>query len=163
MEYKEKIYYELTDYYPSILKTNIPILDIIIYIVYYLGLPFYMLKVYLKTKRNLFKKRKKEIYKGPIKSTNIYKTPKNKEFNNFKNNVLETNLTYYYPGTKDFKDVINEIPKELLLSLNISNKFVIRKRIEKYAIDANVDLSPVYLLSYTPYTIKFEKILRRFK
>lgn len=164
MEYKNmkiKKTYEIIDIAPTSILTTIPLIDIFIYIAYYILLPLYVIKRFIEEKHFnpfFFIRKKEQFYFGQEKNDYIVL----EDLNN--NEVIKeaipdfTEVIFHY--NKKAKLLANELnQKGFVLDLNkISNNFVIKEKTEYYNETSNVEEKTEVLFN----TPKFLKKMKKF-
>lgn len=164
MEYKNmkiKKTYEIIDIAPTSILTTIPLIDIFIYIAYYILLPLYVIKRFIEEKYFnpfFFIKKKEQFYFGQEKNDYIVLEDLN---NNevIKESIPEfTEVLFHY--NKKAKLLANELnQKGFVLDLNkISNNFVIKEKTEYYNETSNVEEKTEVFFN----TPKFLKKMKKF-
>lgn len=162
MEFKIKKTYEIIDYQPKVLITNIPIIDIISLSIYYIGTPFYLIYRKLKNNEpfnNFFRKKTSDVFKGGETRYSISSDLNDNQIDIDTSSVLNTEIYYHY----DNKAYL--ILKELICSGSnikmdvLSKKFFIKERIEFYDINSSVNNETEVIFSYPEFAAKIAKIL----
>lgn len=124
-----RVYYEFIEAFPTILRAEIPLIQIIMGFIYYILLPFAFLIVLLKRGVSIFSRI--DITKGAEKNNmvDMLDIETYKKIDRDEENVLETNSIYY--NTKESRELSEElIKKGFDLSKIKSKNFRIKKRVE---------------------------------
>lgn len=145
--------YEIIETIPSILKTKIPLVDIISYSAYFVSSPFYIIYKGIKDKnyfKAFFSNKKKLAFDGAENKTAIIVDLEGmkKEFK--KIGILKTEIIYH-----ENKDSVIML-KELLAKgykINVKNlnpSFIIKEKTEYYNSEEEIDKKEEVLIS-TPF------------
>lgn len=163
MAFKQKTTYEIIDYHPKILITDIPILDIISLSIYYIGTPFYLIYRKITKKEafnNFFIKRKSEEFKGGEQRYSFSLNQNNELIDVDTSSVLNTKIIYHYDkhAIKLLKFLIEE---GIEFNTNLlSDKFFIKERIEYFDSNSSVNTKTEIIFSFPEFA---EKIAKFFK
>lgn len=165
MEYnnmKIKKTYEIIDVEPTSILTTIPIIDIFIYIAYYILLPFYIIKRFIDEKYFdpfFFVRKKEKFFFGQEKNNSIILEDLN---NNevVKNDIPEfTNIIFHY--NKKAFILLNELKEKgfPFEKHKISNNFIIKEKIEYYNETSNIDEKIEVFFNTPKFLKKIKKII----
>jgi hypothetical protein len=146
----KKEFVEIIDYYPSIIKSEIPFIFIILLISYIVFIPFYVIYVWIKKGKPItdyFKTKKKESFNGPEITNATYFKFDGTEIKLPVEKVIKTENTFLYD-----KDAVNFI-KELINSGEfnsidkLSNKFVIKRKMLTIVSEEEIPFSREIVLA----------------
>lgn len=163
MEYKKiKTSYFIIDTYPFFLKTDIPLLDIIIK-------PLYFISGYINLFKNSLLKRKKLNLSFQEKEEidgkeeyRVYDINLNIKKDEEKEEVIKTFIEYY--KNDKAKNLLESIilDRNDLKKLKLSNNFILKERVEVIKTSKKEKESRQFEIksSYPTYAIKFAKFLK---
>lgn len=126
----KKQYIEILDYYPYIIRSEIPIFHIIAFITYIFASLIHIIKVKLKFKKpfkEYFKKKNKEVIEGAEITLSSFFSLSGEKVELPKENVIKTENIFLY--NKDAKNFMKELIKSGEFSdidRLISGKFLIK-------------------------------------
>lgn len=159
---KTKKIYEIIDTAPTAILTNIPIIDIFIYLSYYILLPIYVIKRFIKEKYFnpfFFIRKKEKTFLG--KENNDFIQLKDLNLNPIKlNNSPEfTNIIFHY--RKEALSLANELNKKgFHFDLKkLSKNFIIKEKTEYYNEHSNIEQSTEVFFNQPSFLKKIEKIV----
>jgi hypothetical protein len=163
MEYKIKKTFEIIELSPVVLKTNIPIIDIFTYSIYFLGTPIYFFFRTLKTKEsfwNLFKSKDKLSFSGPEIKFSTLKNIDGEKVSFDSDEIIKTEIIFH--KNKDaFKLFKILMDKGFNLNLNsISSNFIIKEKLEFYNSNTTKPLKEEVLFSSPEFANKIASFLK---
>jgi hypothetical protein len=124
-----RTYYEFIEAYPTILRTKIPLIQILMGVLYYILLPFAFLIVLFKKGLSIFTRI--DITYGSEKNNmvDMLDMETYEKIEREEDNIIETNSIYYNP--KESLEISKELKRKgFNLSKIKSTNFRIKKRIE---------------------------------
>ena len=154
--------YQIVDNIPDIIRTEIPLIDLFSVGIYYLTAPFYLIYRAVKNKESIkamFKRKKRETFKGREKSYALNFSLDNVEFNfSDKEKILRTTNTYF--EKKEAIELLKELDSQGFKfdRKRLSKSFSIKRKVE--IIEGEADTETRVLYSYPQYADKISKIFK---
>jgi hypothetical protein len=155
-------YYEIIDSNPKILKSEIPVIEFIKFLIYYISLPFafiiYTVTGTLKIRQLISKK---EITLGRENNKLAIHFKENKEFIFPDGQVIKTISTYY--SRKESRQVLTSLLKMgFLINLNdFSENYSIKKREETVLSDS--DPKTTVIITYPKIALTINNLFKKIK
>lgn len=163
MEFKIKKTFEIIELSPVVLKTNIPIIDIFTYSIYFLGTPIYFFFRTLKTNEsfwNLFKSKDKLSFSGSEVKFSTLKDISGNSFHFDSSEIVKTEIIFH-KNKKAFKLFKELMDKGYNLNLNsISSNFIIKEKLEFYSLDSQKSTKEEVLFSSPEFANKIASFLK---
>lgn len=162
-----KEYIEIIDYYPSILRSKIPLVHMFVFTLYYLISPFYILYNFIKNKKKFsefFKKKKYEEFCGSENFTSTFVDFSGLELTLPTQKVIKTENLYFY--NEEAKNIIKDLVAsgEFTQYQQLSNNYIIKIKKVIIASEEEIKSSKVIMLSYPRLAVilknKFKFILK---
>lgn len=160
---KIKKTYEIIDTKPTSILTSIPLIDLYIYIHYYILFFYFICKrIFLEKNFRIFSKKNKYFFKGYELTDFITLEDSNKNIV-IKTTFPEfTQLFFYY--NKDAKSLLNNLINEgFEIDLNkLSNNFIIKEKLEFFKKDLIIDLKKEVYINNPKFLEKIKQNLKFF-
>ena len=157
----KKIYYEFIEAYPTILKSKVPIIQILMGLIYYIILPFSFLFVLFKRGLSIFSRI--DITKGSEQTmSNRLDLNTLKKIEVEPEKIIETKSIFY--NNKESIEIKADLEKrDFDLSKITSSNFRIKKRIEIYISDFPEDDEEIITLTVPKIANNIYNIFKKLK
>ncbi len=158
-----KQYIEIIDYYPSIIKSKIPLVQIFLFGLYYFLMPFYIIYKRLtkgKPITDYFKKKKCDFIQGAEKTDASFFDFEGIEISLPKERVLNTENRYFYDN--DAKEIIkNLVASGEFKHINkLSDNFIVKIKNVTMLSSEEIPSTRTIILSYPKLAMILYKIFK---